>query len=86
MAVRDEDQLEVLGLMRELDQLAYRIMLSARRVRNVIVSNPTMEGRGDAIVNDMALDQALRRLDDDSQAVKRDVDAISARIDSDEIL
>lgn len=86
MAVRDEDQLEVLGLMRELDQLAYRTMLSARRVRNVIVSNPTMEGRGDAIVNDMALDQALRRLDDDSQAVKRDVDAISARIDSDEIL
>lgn len=86
MAVRDEDQLEVLGLMRELDQLAYRTMLSARRVRNVIVSNPTMEGRGDAIVNDMALDQALRRLDDDSQAVKRDVDAISARIDSGEIL
>lgn len=86
MAVRDEDQLEVLGLMRELDQLAYRTMLSARRVRNVIVSNPTMEGRRDAIVNDMALDQALRRLDDDSQAVKRDVDAISARIDSGEIL
>lgn len=86
MAVRDEDQLEVLGLMRELDQLAYRTMLSARRVRNVIVSNPTMEGRGDAIVNDMALDQALRRLDDDSQAVKRDVDAISARIDSGEVL
>lgn len=86
MAVRDEDQLEVLDLMRELDQLAYRTMLSARRVRNVIVSNPTMEGRGDAIVNDMALDQALRRLDDDSQAVKRDVDAISARIDSGEIL
>lgn len=86
MAVRDEDQLEVLDLMRKLDQLAYRTMLSARRVRNVIVSNPTMEGRGDAIVNDMALDQALRRLDDDSQAVKRDVDAISARIDSGEIL
>ena len=86
MAVRDEDQLEVLDLMRELDQLAYRTMLSARRVRNVIVSNPTMEGRGDAIVNDMALDQALRRLDDDSQAVKRDVDAISARIDSGEVL
>jgi len=86
MAVRDEDQLEVLGLMRELDQLAYRTMLSARRVRNVIVSNPTMEGRGDAIVNDMALDQALRRLDDDSQAVKRDVDAISARIDSGEVI
>lgn len=86
MAVRDEDQLEVLDLMRELDQLAYRTMLSARRVRNVIVSNPTMEGRGDAIVNDMVLDQALRRLDDDSQAVKRDVDAISARIDSGEIL
>lgn len=86
MAVRDEDQLEVLDLMRELDQLAYRTMLSARRVRNVIVSNPTMEGRGDAIVNDMALDQALRRLDDDSQAVKRDVDTISARIDSGEIL
>lgn len=86
MAVRDEDQLEVLGLMRELDQLAYRTMLSARRVRNVIVSNPTMEGRDDAIVNDMALDQALRRLDDDSQAVKRDVDAISARIDSGEVI
>lgn len=86
MAVRDEDQLEVLGLMRELDQLAYRTMLSARRVRNVIVSNPTMEGRGDAIVNDMSLDQALRRLDDDSQAVKRDVDAISARIDSGEVI
>lgn len=86
MAVRDEDQLEVLDLMRKLDQLAYRTMLSARRVRNVIVSNPTMEGRGDAIVNDMALDQALRRLDDDSQAVKRDVDAISARIDSGEVL
>lgn len=86
MAVRDEDQLEVLDLMRELDQLAYRTMLSARRVRNVIVSNPTMEGRGDAIVNDMAMDQALRRLDDDSQAVKRDVDAISARIDSGEVL
>lgn len=86
MAVRDEDQLEVLDLMRKLDRLAYRTMLSARRVRNVIVSNPTMEGRGDAIVNDMALDQALRRLDDDSQAVKRDVDAISARIDSEEIL
>lgn len=86
MAVRDEDQMEVLDLMRELDQLAYRTMLSARRVRNVIVSNPTMEGRGDAIVNDMALDQALRRLDDDSQAVKRDVDAISARIDSGEVI
>ena len=86
MAVRDEDQLEVLDLMRKLDQLAYRTMLSARRVRNIIVSNPTMEGRGDAIVNDMALDQALRRLDDDSQAVKRDVDAISARIDSGEVL
>lgn len=86
MAVRDEDQLEVLGLMRELDQLAYRTMLSARRVRNVIVSNPAMEGRGDAIVNDMALDQALRRLDGDSQAVKRDVDAISARIDSGEVI
>lgn len=86
MAVRGEDQLEVLGLMRELDQLAYRTMLFARRVRNVIVSNPTMEGRSDAIVNDMALDQALRRLDDDSQAVKRDVDAISARIDSGEVL
>lgn len=86
MAVRDEDQLEVLDLMRKLDQLAYRTMLSARRVRNVIVSNPTMEGRGDAIVNDMALDQALRRLDDDSQAVKRDVDAISARIDSGEVI
>lgn len=86
MAVRDEDQLEVLDLMRKLDQLAYRTMLSARRVRNIIVNNPTMEGRGDAIVNDMALDQALRRLDDDSQAVKRDVDAISARIDSGEVL
>jgi len=86
MAVRDEDQLEVLDLMRKLDQLAYRTMLSARRVRNVIVSNPTMEGRGDAIVNDMVLDQALRRLDDDSQAVKRDVDAISARIDSGKVL
>lgn len=86
MAVRDEDQLEVLDLMKKLDRLAYRTMLSARRVRNVIVSNPTMEGRGDAIVNDMALDQALRRLDDDSQAVKRDVDAISARIDSGEVL
>lgn len=86
MAVRDEDQLEVLDLMRELDQLAYRTMLSSRRVRNVIVSNPAMEGRGDAIVNDMALDQALRRLDDDSQAVKRDVDAISARIDSGEVI
>lgn len=86
MAVRDEDQLEVLDLMRKLDQLAYRTMLSARRVRNIIVDNPTMEGRGDAIVNDMALDQALRRLDDDSQAVKRDVDAISARIDSGEVL
>lgn len=86
MAVRDEDQLEVLDLMRKLDQLAYRTMLSARRVRNIIVDNPTMEGRGDAIVNDMAMDQALRRLDDDSQAVKRDVDAISARIDSGEVL
>lgn len=86
MAVRDEDQMEVLDLMRELDQLAYRTMLSARRVRNVIVSNPAMEGRGDAIVNDMALDQALRRLDGDSQAVKRDVDAISARIDSGEVI